>query len=307
MSKIKLKSRVSIPSSVGDLQKDYAGHVKGYSKAEAMAIFNKLKTKTSVNEAWSAYRKARRGLWRKAYFGKTKERFLDMKKDFKIKKAVDLLFTVIGFKVLPDYLASRRALRSKLDAIGYALSAEVARDPALRKALSVVAKDYPYMSVNSRGELFVSSYSGSIIDKGSLFGMALNPDNNIPSRLEIRSAKKAFGQRINLNLILKLGAPKFENAQMTQRAAGATKTTASKVVVANAGDKEVRLFVRASKGSKNPSTERVITSEEVAAKSITLGKKSGTKIVAIKMKDGEIINLELEAKQAESIMSALKD
>lgn len=301
MPKINLKSRVTLPDSVKDAQGAYQNEVRGYSRSEAQKIFDAVKKKSSIKEAREAYAKARRGLLGKSYFGNISSRFKSMKKDFKINKALGVLFTILGVRVPFDYLASRRALKSKLDVIGLALSVEISRDPALRKAISEIAKEYPYLSVNRNGEIFVSSYSGQIVDKSSLTGLVFNSSNNIPSRLAIQAGKKAFGQRLNLNSIIKSGLPSYESAKITVREAKTNKLSVTNMTATAIGDSKILLFVKNPKGNKFPSVERVINAEDVAAKSISPGKDAKNKIVALKMKDGEIINLELDAKKAKSM------
>lgn len=274
MAKIKLSSKITIPASVKDAQK--------------------------------AYKKAANGLWSKAYFESVKKRFADTKKDFKVHKAIGVLFTLLGVRIPSDYLKSRRALRGKLDTIGYALSAEVARDPKLRKIVSDVSKQYPYLSVNKQGEIFVSSFSGSIIDKSTVMGMIFSSENLIPSLAEKRKANQAFRQKLDLRLLLKLGSPRFEATKMTSRKAGARLPGAKTVTAASLGDKEIHIFYKNPAGAAVPSVERVILSEEVASKKIATSSTAANKVVLLRLKSGELIRLDLDAKKAESIFKSFK-
>jgi len=312
MARIKLSSRVTIPDSVKEAQKAYRGELKGYSQADALDIYNKVKGKTptpeSLENAKLAYKNARRGIFRKAYFGKLAERTKSLRKDFKLHKALGVLFTLLGTRFISDYLNSRRALRSKLTFIGHTLSVEMARDPKLREAIKTLSKEYPYFSVNRNGEPRVSSFSGSIFDKSTMIGkMSLfNSDYLIPSQLESRLGNKAFRQKLDFKLLFSMGSPTFEAATYTTSVAGARGTPPRSVTAAALGNSEVRIFSRKLVGGKTISEERIILADEVKSKSLINSTSKGKKIVQLQMDSGEIINLELDEKKAKSIHDGLK-
>ncbi len=260
----------------------------------------------SVKEAQAAYKKAAKGLLGKAYFGQISERFQSMKKDFKVHKAIGVIFTILGVRTVSDYLKSRRSLRSKLDIIGHTLSAELARDPVLRKAITDVSKKYPYLSVNKNGEIFVSSYSGTILDKSTIMGMVFNPEYSTPQHAETNRGNKAFGQKLDLNLILSMGNPKFEAAKVTSRGLRGAISAAKNVTAAINGDKEIRIFSRSAPGVVPATTkETILTQDIVKSTKLFPSKTAGKKIVSIRVeekgKPSELIQLELDAKKADAI------
>lgn len=307
MSRIKLKTKIALPQSVKEAQTAYKKAISGGTSADAAAVYAKEISKgTTPEDARLAARQAKRSLFRKAYIGQLDERYHSLKNDFKLHKAWGLLFTVIGVRIIPDYIKSRRNLRKNLDTIGFALSVEVARDPALRKAVSIVAKKYPYLSVNDKGEIFVSSYSGSIFNKDSVTGKLFDPSTLIPSKAEIRASKKAFGKRLDLGTILKMGSPRFESGKISSRMGRANLSPAKNITAAALGDNEIRVFSRGLVGGVLTSKEEVIKSENVKSKRIAASTVAGKKIIWLKMKAGKLVKLELDAKQAESVFKAFK-
>jgi hypothetical protein len=259
----------------------------------------------SVLEAQTIYKKGRSHLWRKAYLGQIKERTKSMIKDFKVKKAIGIVFTILGVRVVSDYLKSRRALRSKLTLIGQTLSIELARDPALREAIKILVKSYPYLSVNKKGEIYLSSFSGSIIDKSSVYGDLFNPENLNPQAGESYKAKKAFGQKLSLKSLLSVGNPKFEKAIGTSTIAGSPATAPINVTTAIMGNNELRIFSRTTTGGVIKSEERVINSRQVKSKRLVASSAAGKKILLVEVEETgkpiEVIRLELDAKKADSM------
>ena len=280
MSKIKLSSRVALPESVKQTQK--------------------------------AYGKARKNLLLKAYTKPLKGRVASLKKDFKISKAFGVLTTFLGLRIASDYKKMKSSgikgvdigLRARVDAIGNILSVEVARNPALRDALKTIAKKYPYLSVNKKGEIYVSSYSGSIFDSNSLPGLVFNKENFIPSKRVIVDAKKTRGYRLDLNKIIAMGSPKYVNATLSTKPSGARRTPSSNITVAGYGDNEIRLFTPATRGGRV--NERIISSEEVRRKSMIDSRTRGNKLIKLLLNNGELIRIELEAKKAESLFKGFK-
>ncbi len=283
MAKIKLSSKITIPASVADAQKEYA--------------------------------KFRKGLVRRAYTDVLKERTKSMIKNFKIHKVPGVLFTFLGFRWRSDYKKMRSggikeikgsSLRARLDALGYALSAEIARNPKMRKAVATLAKDYPYLLVDKKGNLFVSSYSGSMIDKSTLAGMIFNPENLIPSLAEARSAKNVMAQKLDLKLILAMGSPKFEEAQVSSRVKRSGLSPPKNITLAVRGNDEIKVFSRTGTGSSTISKEEIIKSDEVKSKRIVASPLAGKKIIWLKMKNGKLVKLETDAKHAEVVFKAFK-
>lgn len=276
MARIKLSSKIAIPASVQDVQK--------------------------------AYEKSRKGLWGKAYFGQLEKRTKSMKSDFKIHKAIGVLFTFLGVRVVSDYLQSRRALRSKLAIIGHTLSAEMARNPVMRKSIADLVKQYPYLFVNKKGEIFLSSFSGSVIDPSTVFGKIFNPDNLKPQVLETYRQSQAFGQKLDLKLLLSMGSPKFDAAKLSSRKPGTSVPSAKDVTAAALGNNELRIFTRSVSGTKTISTERIITSEQVRSKKLVDSRVAGKKVLLLRVKivgkPVELIRLELDAKKAEALFKA---
>lgn len=264
----------------------------------------------SVVEAQTTYKKARSGLWRKAYFGQIAERTKSMWSDFKIHKALGVIFTILPFRLGHDYLKSRKALRSKLDLIGQTISIEMARDPALRKSLEKLAKSYPYLSVNRKGEIFLSSFSGSILDKSTVFGKIFNPETSNLQRKEINASNQAFGQKLNLKALLSRGNPKFEKAKIISRGSGSAVTPAKNVTATLMGNNEIRIFTRTVTAGVTRSKDRIITPDQVRSKKIVDGPAvtppaTPTKILLLRVKEAgkpvELIRLELEAKKADAM------
>jgi len=282
-------------------------------------LSSKAKIPNSVKDAQAAYKKASKNLLLRSYTEVLKARTESMKKDFKIHKAVGVLFTFLGLRLISDYKKMRTSgikdiekfkhsgLRTKLDAIGYALSAEMARDPVLRKAVKDVSKEYPYLSVNNQGEIFVSSYSGSIMDASTIAGKIFNPENLIPPQAEKYNSKKVFGQKLNLKLLLAMGSPQYEAAKVNSGLKRSKLSAPANVTASILGNDEIRLFSRKVVGTKVTSKEDLIKAEDVKFKRLTLSKISGKKIIWLGMKKGKkLVKIELDAKKADSIFNAFK-
>ena len=280
-------------------------------------LSSKTKIPNSVKEAQAAYKKASKNLLLRSYTDVLKARTQSMMKDFKIHKAAGVLFTFLGLRLISDYKKMRSSgikdveklkhsgLRTKLDAIGYALSAEMARDPVLRKAVGAVAKEYPYLSVNKQGEIFVSSYSGSIMDASTVAGKIFNPDNLIPPQAEKYASKKVSGQKLNLNLLLKMGSPQFEAAKVNSGLKRSKLSPPANVTASIVGNDEIRLFSRKVVGAKVTSKEELIKAEDVRFKRLTVSKTPGKKIIWLGMKKGKkLVKIELDEKKADSIFNA---
>lgn len=307
MSRIKLSSRVAIPQSVKDAQLGYKKAVHGGTKADAAAAYaNAIKKGMMPENARVVQRQARRGILGRTYIGQIDERYRSLRDDFKINKLFGLVFTVLGTRLISDYKSVRRGLRKNLDAIGYALSAEIARDPALRKTIGDISKKYRYMYVNKNGEIFLTSYTGSIFDKDKVSGKLFNPESLIPSKAEIRASKKVFWQKVDLKALVSMGSPRFESAQISSRKGRAALSPAEKVTAAALGDNEIHVFSRSTVGGTVKAKEEVINSENIKSKRLANSSVAGKKILWLKTKKGELIKLELDEKTAKVIYKAFK-
>ena len=274
----------------------------------------------SVKEAQAAYKKARKNLVGRSYWEVLKKRFISMKKDFKIHKAVGVVFTFLGLRWFSDYKKMKSSgikelkipgIRSKLDLVGYALSSEIARDPQLRNAVAALAKEYPYLYMRKNGEIFLTSYTGSIMDKTTVLGKIFNSEVLIPSQAEKRLGKKVFGQKLDLNLILNMGSPKFEKASFTSRIAGAIPVVKAATAAA-VGRDEIRVFYPNPVGSATPTTERKISFREVRSKRIMPSTTAGKRIILLRLKaptfgsKPELFRLELDEKKAQAIYDSIR-
>lgn len=276
-----------------------------------LKLSSRVALSDSVKQTQEAYKKARKKLLLKAYTKPLKGRMDSLRKDFKLHKAFGVLTTFLGLRLFSDYKAMKSSglkgidigLRARIDAIGYALSNEVAKNPSLRNALITIEKQYPYLSVNKKGEIFVSSYSGSVFDSKTIPGMIFGEENRIPSKREIVNSKKTRGYRLNLKTILAMGSPKHNPATTSSKIKG-TRTSSKNVTLAGYGDNEIRLFTPAIRGGVV--NERRIISNEVRTKNIINSPTTGKKIIKLLLNDGEQIRIEVDTKIAEKLFKGFK-
>jgi hypothetical protein len=281
MAKIKLSTRVTLPESVKKMQAEY--------------------------------KNARKGLIGKAYSVPLKKRFEEMKKDFKVHKAVGVLFSFLGLRLLSDLKKMKskgikeikvNGMKSRLDAIGYALAAEMSKNPALRKSIDTLAKTHAYLTVDKKGEIFLTSYSGSVLDESTVTGKIFGKSGLIPPARDIYLSNQTSGQRLELKTLLALGSPKYESASASIKK-GKTRSAPKTVTVAGYGDNEIRIFTPAPRGGV--SAEQKILASETQAVHLFPIKTDPTKMtVKIVMKNRDIIRIVVEKEKARKLVAGFK-
>lgn len=266
----------------------------------------------SVKQTQEAYKKARKNLLIKAYTKPLKGRINSLKKDFKLHKAFGVLTTFIGLRLVSDYKAMKSkgiegidlGLRARMDVIGHALSSEVARNPSFRNSLTTIAKQYPYLSVNKKGEIVVSSYSGSIFDNKTILGLIFGKNNMIPSKRELVNSKRTRGYKLNLKKILAMGSPKYNSASVSTKLGRMRRTSLTNATIAGYGNKEIRIFTPTI--GTAIANERKILSSEVRAKNLIPSPTTGNKLIKLLLKNGETIKIDVEKEIAKKIFEGFK-